>query len=800
METDAQKTVLLRITEDKSSAARVQQTIERTRANIRQMAEEAKRLPLEIDKTSSRIRQMAEEAKRLPLPIVEQQVKRTFDPVKVKAFNDELAALRRELGGVGEDADTSGKKVSAMLDAYRQAKAGAGVTGNELPTDILGGGTAGRSRLSRLGADLKALPAVQIPGLGISTDAVGKLTQVFGALNPTALAAGAAIGGATLALKAFTDQANAAREAALADIAARQRALVLLQSGTQEEIKARIEQLREEKRLREQAAADARNTVGQLIIGIFEQSGDVGLALAEFNAALGTGAGELKAAREALDEAQKALSTTNVDLNLLEQGLAAGAGAAKAAEEAERKLAETRNRNAMANIDRLIAVQQEVRQLEATGTSENLQARLDSLAIERKAILDNLAAAQQLAEVSGDTSQVDRLRSRLNDIDTLVMSIQTAGVSDIIAAREREAQAAKDAEKAADDLAKAFDRIQDAQRKLASIQDAYNSKLADIADKLNKALTDKLAAIDKAIADAQDARADLLAKANDQLSENERAYFIDREKLAREHERRIQKIVRDGARNQQIAIEDRDAVALSRAQQQQQDALADENTAYDDRLREMDTRLSEQNRLVSKRLREQLIEVDKRLREQTQAAIVRYNEQVQVSNQQTQAARTAYLKQLADLKYNLAQDASIRNSGYLSMLNSAKTFATGLTAIGARLVNQLADMQRAASGQSTSRGGSKTPTPFAFGGLYRANTLAKVNDRYPGQRESFRGIPFPPGEGLFMSSHSGQIDAGRAGKSLTIAPGAIVVNGSSLNAVQVARLIRTELQSFVDAY
>src|SRR5690606_25456008 len=100
--------------------------------------------------------------------------------------------------------------------------------------------------LSRIGQEVRALPAVQIPGLPFSTDVVGKLTATIGAMGPAAVAGSVAVAALTIAIGNAAAATAKLNEETQRRINIEEEVTRFLANATKEQARARQEELRKQ--------------------------------------------------------------------------------------------------------------------------------------------------------------------------------------------------------------------------------------------------------------------------------------------------------------------------------------------------------------------------------------------------------------------------------------------------------------------------------------------------------------------------------------------------------------------------
>jgi hypothetical protein len=634
------------------------------------------------------------------------------------------------------------------------------------------------SKLATFGTELRAMPAVMLPGMGFSSDVLAKMLNVVGRIDPAFLKVGAAGAAMTAVMLLAADSLNKAKEAALADLNARQKALELLKTGSREQIQERIKELEKEKALRQQAAQDAL-AIQQKLIADTDAALGSGITNLELLGGM-LGLGQFGAVKQDLEEANKALGETSTELNLLQQGAAA----------AQFDIGEL---NKQLSQYRIEAAQDAFNKAKFQANAFNMTGKQLEQTLSDNAI--TMGALQvALKELAGDTSKeaIAQTHAYLKQLDDLRENqqylIDIAGP--YIDAKEAQAAADERAKKAAEEMKKQADEYAKAAESAAKAQSDYNAKLEDIASEVGKRIADAVRDRDKALAeafaDAERERAKVVEDVQEQLNENEQQALEDREEAQRDHQKRMLQIMRDFDRDSQTAIEDRDAVALERAEQARDDALAEEDDAHSERLRDIDKALVKENQQINKRYLEQLRAVDERLAEQTRRTVERYNEQMTAAivygNEQRRLAQQHLQQQLTDLRNALSGDLQLRNQAYKAMMQGAQVFSDWMLA-------QAAKLRVAASGGSTTGGGGRnTPTPFARGldaGIAPAFRDIRVGENGP---EILR-LPRP---GLVFTPQ--QYMGGGRSVSATFH-----IYGGNDSAIKIARTVEKYFDRFVKA-
>ena len=616
---------------------------------------------------------------------------------------------------------TRGQTVPAV-DELRDSLREAAAANERLNEEGGRGGRAQLSGLSRLGR-LGGIPgAERLAGVFTIPEDISQAAAALGSLSPVALAAAggiAVVGAGLLALefslrdtKTALDTATASNqfyfsEARRLTTEQNQERLASIQRTLtdQRDELANIEQAYQRQLDAAQAAAE----------GTTSGFADVELALARLTTAddqLAARADELRTSIGQLEGQEQALNRA------VEDGTAIRVDAAAA----ERALADARQ----ANFDRQIA--NEIRILSSIPAStQALEQRLAAINREQEVLTDYIDTAGLSEEA---TSQLEQ---RLIDLGTeesllaislapLVSELEAAAEAAKIAA-DKEKMLADDRKRAAAEAAKLGDQVTKLETEIGDIRIRSAEKLAaveqDRLDKIADAERDRNTAIAEARRDAKEARIEAEIKAN---AEEIKAEF--------EHERNLKRIHDQFNRDSTRAIEDRDAVALARAQEARDQGLADEQNDHKTRLKEVDRQLKEQNR-----------QIDKRLAEQTRTAVNRYTEQLRVANEAARKAvqleqaraRKEIQDRQASIQILLQQQMAYHNAA----LGLAKQGAQNLLATEKYMWQQRNAMATAAAGKSLATGpvnpgaigGSrpKPPPKFAGGGVITKSGMAVVH-------------------------------------------------------------------------
>jgi hypothetical protein len=474
-----------------------------------------------------------------------------------KAFIEQQSAASRAAKGVGAAQDASSERRGGVK---------------------LGGQSA--ERLRTIGREIRGLPSVQVPGLGIGTDTFGRAAEVAGRLGVSLgqLAAGGAVtvlavGAIALAFKKFNDAAKKQAEELNAVVDARRTVGQDVAKGlTSDDANTRLEEIN---RLREAEAVLLADLQQRYNDNITSQN-----ALAETVLKLTP---QEQALADQIKKSEAAVAGFNTEQTALEKALQDGAIAANDAAEAERKLADER-------IHGVLSEAAQAGELEAT-RQRLVSATQEQIVAEKRGIEAKLASAQaELAslQASGDTSEA--VQQRIEQITDTIAKLgeQTQVLDQLRGSAKTDEQVAR--EKALESARNASARATDAafQSELAKAQAGTEALKADRkaeqdrAKDAQKALGDRRKAASKTRKDEQneaekaaEKRRDIEQKLQDDLNELAIKFNQDQQKEQRKAEFDLMKIDRDGKRAEQDAIRERNFAAAADAAEATQDQKSD---------------------------------------------------------------------------------------------------------------------------------------------------------------------------------------------------------------------------------
>lgn len=689
-----------------------------------------------------------------------------FNVARQRTGPDGLKAATEQQG----DISTTLSSISSLVGGNQIAQFGADVSG------VL-------EYLPRFGEALKGLPAqarTVVEAIG-----VGNIGMI------------GAIAAAGVAIKLFADKAQADANRARGVIDSIFNANELAANNTTESLNKLREQAQTQLDTASRNFLTANEIFNKLQQDTAEQYGALGLAVTQANAALGTGAGEYKAASDALQAANKsyddAVNAVNAVDNALRNEQVArndSLEATRKAAEAEDALAAARARNAVKGIDAAINAQLEASNLAASANPEAIQNRIESLGRERKAILDNLAALQAQVDAAEQGSEAQKVlqesltgyRDRLMQIDTSLMTLATSGTLAVATSAKEATDALKAQADMERELVSATERYNNDVKRIeeqslqarASAQDKFNQALVQAAEAAATAAENALQKLqqkrDDLARELSQEGADAYKEAQLERLDAELNFQRDEAKAARDHARNLQQIREDAQANEEELLLRGDFAALFSARRQ---TTRDINRANADYVAQR----QEQNIAFRAQLTDQITQYQ-RERENRLIKFQRDLEETQIQyNRERQQAEANRRLAITRAGQQYQQELTLANQKYVAELNARrqaiqqelKLITEGEKAkaqIFQAVLNQARAILAAMSGGGSggSGGSGRGPTfSRAFGGGLLAGQKALVNDGFPGQRESFNGVNFPPGLGMFIPAMAGNVNPGSAG-------------------------------------
>lgn len=512
----------------------------------------------------------------------------------IETADDNARQLGIELGKIG----ASKSEIAAAateFERFRKAQA-------ELPSfsdEELGLGGAGGRKGQSLGSKIRSLPSVQIPGLGIGTDAIGNLLRVIERIPPAALPAIAALGAVAVAFalisKTVPDVTSGIRQITALDKAYYEARI----KGTKDSINAIIEQKKFEQQVA-QAQVDNLAFVAEGYAEIQRKSEGlpnvINPIIEVFGALNAANFKDIREARIKYDEAQAALKKANEDLDLYNGLLGEQSTALNTAAEAQKKATEDGIQRVIELAGKQAETQIQINDLIKNGTKEELAAKKKTVeAAKEKALIELNLIGEQLANAKeGSLAQqeyqnrVAELTREFNDADDQLIALNNSVVLLGVKLNDAKEKIEKNNEEIADliigyneDVTKADE---DARKTLADIADRYNTALVKAAEDAAKAAEQALQKLnDQAEKLATNLQRDNEAaqrKAQDDALKAAIKFQEQEAKAARDHANAILKIKQDADNREQDLIAARDFAGLFRSRRDTATQISQLNTQY----------------------------------------------------------------------------------------------------------------------------------------------------------------------------------------------------------------------------
>lgn len=684
-------------------------------------------------------------------------------------FKDSLKKLRAELEQVG----ATQREVNQIVREGAQAA---------------GGGGPGRGQaLKEFGREARlSVPAFPIPGTGISTEFLFRVTEVAGRLNLSLkdLAIGGAVAvGAMIAIgvalknfeavtKPIIDQFNAIRRART-DVAG-----LLATGSAQDIVQARedaLKALTEAEAERTQAIQDAaaqfsqargQGVLGQLLVGLSN-----------------IGAGPLATMNQDISKLDEALASAKTTLDALNP---------EYQRYVDQLEAERIQRMQEGFLDTVRGAEMSALQ----GTSDALDDRIEALRLENELIERDLNTYVLSAEKQDQyNQQIER--------NNIIIERLNGAVREQVEATEAAAKAEEYLKDQRKEIATLTEKMQadlerveqDAAARRVELTQRFNDRMVDIAQKAADAADDAVRKLEQKRADlASDLGNDLTdAEVEHAQAQLDARLELLREdaKAAREHADRIREIERKSRASSRQAIQDRDAIALQAAEDQLTDDIQSENERFEAGRRERNIAYREElqdQETQFAREREQRYAKYQRDLEEAQLQFNREAEQQAINRaRQERDLALQNANEIAALNQKHAQQKQIIQSAYSAELAVVSLGQAARLQLEAQhqqaLINLAARYQLAPQAPTTGYGGSITP--FARGGDIKAGQTGLVNDLNRFQRESFtdrrgRTIPLPEGMGYFTPTQSGRINPNGGGSTINLN-----VEGATVRTMQI---------------
>lgn len=707
---------ILKYIVDIPSANRAILTSAKVRGSMEYIATAAKQVSVAAPKMSDAIIKSADDSsKRL---------------VRLKSAYSDITKAAQEAGKAADDAAKRQQTLTNLdLLTTRTERGLSGVGLKGVGKEVVGG----VGDLAQLIVDLPKLKEA-FAGL---PDAAKSAVQTIGAGGVGLIGA---IGALAVVLSLAQQQFQAVKAAASAGLDSRQQALNLLLTASKEEVRARIVELEEKKKVNQAIADDANKVLGALRTGIANDptiklllGRDLATGITEFGAVLGIGAGELAAAKEAADAANAALNETSVEFNILTQGVN---GMSDAASKAALEIA--RATNAIAADTARVNAQIEAANLAATGTEKQVQDRLESLAREQVVLTNNLPIMKaNLAQATEGSeaqkafqAQVDNTQKRLSELSTTVMTL--AGDT-LVAAKENDKAA--EAERKRVESIKAVAKFnedvvkieeQNAQKQI-DLATKYADKQVEIAAKAVEDAEKLLAGLEQKLADlSTDLGRDLSGDTRKANFEQAQALVeFQRDELAstQKHYQDLQRIQRAARANEFEQGLSRDFAGLASSRRQTAEQISEANIAFnEDRQARLDAfsakRTDEAAEFLFERS-ERLLQFEQDIADARAQFVRERQQQLDASNKALIAARTAYTKELSQLQSKYNAELSARNAAAVAELQMIANGNTAKLQLEAQYIQQSLNLLRSAMNSvsgSASGGSSAASSGFTSSG------------------------------------------------------------------------------------
>lgn len=707
-----------------------------------------------------------------------------------------------------------------------------------------GSGLFGSSgRLASIGREVKSLPAVPIPGTGVSSDAIAKITSLLGALGPAALTAGVGVVAVTGAIVLMGKQLEGVKKTLDAALEAQNKYYQDVANLTSQQVQEQIDGLkRRNDAIRTQVEGELRiveigkQGVIESFKGIFDAIGFLfGPAIQQSiqNIASGLINSNVQGNIDKLN-AEYEENVTRIALDT--QGLKDNAfarndeiAATEAATEATRKLANQLLGFQQDNINSAADTQRQILQLLRDGSQEQLDALKASTQDEIAVTNSKILAEQKLQEqYKNDAERFDQIGDAIRGLE----NHKTDLINTMAALSDETVQEAV----AENDLFRERQKIR--QDEISAVE-KYNTDIAtlnqkEIADKLalyDKSIEKQQEIADKAAADAEKALSDLLDKQQSLRQSLDRSLESDERKEAfdaltrqikfqrsevdaeQKHQQDLERIRRQG-RNREFELGlDRNFAGLTASRRQTAQELAESNEKAnqerEDRLRKFAEANEDNSRQFIFERQQKLIKYaqdlqDAQAAEQKQLATIRANKAKQL-----QAAQDAYTQDLQALQNKYINERSLRQNAIQQELLTIQAGNTARLTLEQQFYEQAQQIIRNAitgiSGGSTAGpnvggggggGGRIGATPFALGGRLNPGQIARVNEPGSSGFEGFstgRGSISFPGYGLFLPSTSGTVNSNN--RSIQLSMPISITTSADPRSVQA---IIPALQNMVD--
>lgn len=688
------------------------------------------------------------------------------------------------------------------------------------------------------------------PGTNQAVELVGQVTGALGGLGPVAAIAAPAVILVNSVLGQLAKQAEDARLAVVRGLDAQAEYFALLETGNEEAIKAKIDQLNQDARASQAqvgelegvsaAIEEARKgfvgfsdsfgkplkgpNIEELLAPYRLQLEEAGV-LAKGQAITATTTEQL-ASR--LDELRGNIESSTFWAGKYQTALDDGTVAARSNAEAIQAATEQGIQNNLRDIETRAAIQEEITRLVQSGSTEELEARKASLKIQKESLTTQLndvaallaATKQGSVEQQKYSAQLAILNGQFittsDTLNALSAEFVASAVDANDAAKEAEEirkQSAATTQKYYDDIAKADENNL---KTRADILDRYNDALIKaaetVADAGEKALEKLEEQQDKLFTNFQRNQDSIEAK--QAFEDAKRAVEQQREevKIARDNANALRKIREESLAKEEELISRRDFRSLyflrrdtnaklkETIRQQEEERQARELANADKNTDEAAQREFERQQRQQK-YQQDLADAQAAYNKDIQNAQVAYNKAIALAvKNRDDEYRTQYDKYFATL--NLLKDGVIKelaltakgNAGKLALEAEyyEKSQALLKDAINRGLIGDESKLGKVGKHESAGLG---RLTTRAMGGGLRRGQIALVNEPGSSRREGFNNVPFPRSLGLFVPMQSGTVNRDTGRPSIT---NTFNIRGN--DAKDIAKVVTKEIGKQLDYY
>lgn len=667
---------------------------------------------------------LAAQFKALPPQLASTQDKLKIITAQLEAIgatDDEIKRVARSLADMGKAGVGGGRGRGRPLtadDRFDEVSRNVGLFG-DAETALRTIGATGVA--PEIFAVAEALPRFKVALEGLPEQA--KLAAQ--ALGASGLGLLGALAGLAVAIAFFNSENEKASRSVKDLIATQAEYYRILITGTRDQLQAARDNAKTEADILRARIAENK----RIFEGFDEQVGGVGRALADV-----FDLGGAKTLREETQKLEGELRQADFLTRRYDQALANNATSAKdataALDEFNQFLQDFTDRAAQARLQANIAVD--------SLTSSSARDRLNAIQLE----IDLTEQSIQTENLSAEA--VKQLTDRLLVLRTTAAVIEQALAG--IDARTQRSASIEAVKKYNDDLSRINQQARDAEtaahEKYADTVVAIAERAADAAEnalrKLREKQEDLATDLARDVADAEAERQREQIEAQIKLADEEA-------KAARDHASELQRIRREGQRDERQAIQDRDAVALDAAQTRTREALQDENLQYAEQERERQIafakELRDQRTQYAREAQDRYLKYQRDLAD----AQTQYNREIALAeaNRQQALLRAAenyrqeqaqiaqkYALERQQLQQAITAELATINMGHAQRLRLQAEFENTLVAQSQRILGRLSAF---GSGY-----GSIAPTqdtghviPFARGGFAPANRNLLVGERGP---------------------------------------------------------------------